>query len=219
MINTPLFDYISYMQFVLEGILFGLTLAILMGPIFIAVTQATLQHGTREGLAVTSGVWVSDMIIITLTYIFVQRLANVVESESFKLYLGITGGLVLIIFGISAYLKEMKFNTEKKKMSIKSFSGFWLKGFLVNTVNPFTFIFWIGTISTYVIGRNVSNKNTIIFMSSIMITIIVTDALKVFMAKLIRQKLGDEHINLFSKIAGVGLFLFGLFLIARVVLN
>lgn len=205
------------MQFVLEGIVFGLTLAILMGPIFIALTQASLQHGTKEGIAVASGVWISDFIIIALTYIFIQRISNVVESDSFKLYLGVSGGVVLMIFGVAAYLKEMKFTTEKRKMSIKSFSGFWLKGFLVNTVNPFTFIFWIGTISTYVIGRNVTNQEAIIFMATIMITIIITDALKVLLAKLIRKKLGDNDVNLFSKIAGVGLFLFGVFLIGRVV--
>ncbi len=205
------------MQLILQGILVGLTLAILLGPIFITITQASIEHGTKEGLSVCSGVWVSDILIIALTYLFVRRIAGVVESESFRLWMGIIGGLVLMSFGIGAYIKEMTFDTERKKLTIKSFSGFWLKGFLVNTINPFTFIFWIGIISSYIVTKKISDIDTMIFLGAIMVTIIITDASKVFAAKLLRQQLQDKHVNMFSKLAGVGLFVFGLFLIYRVV--
>jgi threonine/homoserine/homoserine lactone efflux protein len=204
------------MEFVLEGILFGLTLAVMMGPIFIAITQASIEMGTRPGLSVCLGVWISDFLIILGTYLFIRELGSLIESEVFKFYLGISGGLILIVFGIGSFFKQISLNVERKKLSIKSFTGFLTKGFLVNTINPFTFVFWIGVMSTYVLGRNTSTSQTILFLSSIMITIMLTDVLKVMGAKLIRKKLTQKHISIFSKTAGAALFIFGLFLIYRV---
>lgn len=204
------------MQFVFEGFLFGLTLSVMMGPIFVAMTQASLEHGTRQGLSVGFGVWLSDIIIICCTYLFIIKIVEVVKGDEFKFYLGIAGGVILIIFGVVSFFKKMNVNTERKKLSIKSFTGFVTKGFLVNTINPFTFIFWIGVMSTYVIGRNTDSVESIIFLSSIMITVISSDVLKILSAKLIRNKLTQDHIRTFSKISGVCLFIFGLFLIYRV---
>lgn len=52
------------MQYVFEGILLGLTLTILLGPIFVALTQTGIKHGIRAGISVGTGIWTSDLIVI-----------------------------------------------------------------------------------------------------------------------------------------------------------
>lgn len=201
---------------IVEGLLFGLTLSVLLGPIFIALTQTAIEKGGKAGMTVGLGVWVSDLIIISVCYAFINLISNTVEGENFKFWLGIAGGIVLMIFGIGAFIKKIDLNAEGAKHSYKSYAGFFIKGFAVNTINPFTFIFWISVISTYVIGRQIDLVDTATFLSTIMATVIVTDALKVLLAKLIRNKLTEKNIQVFTKVAGVGLFLFGVFLIFRV---
>jgi len=201
--------------YVIEGILFGLMLAIMLGPIFIALTQTSLEKGARAGMLVALGVWISDLIIVFLAYTFINSISDTIESDDFKFYLGLSGGIVLFFFGFIAFFKSVDLDVQQKKHSYKNLFGYWLKGFLVNTINPFTFIFWLGVISTYVIGRNISVTNTWIFLSTIIITIVITDALKVIGAKALRNVLSKNHIRLFSKISGVGLMIFGVFLIIR----
>lgn len=187
----------------------------MLGPIFIALTQTSLEKGARAGMLVGLGVWVSDLIIVFLAYTFINSISDTIESDAFKFYLGLSGGIVLFVFGLGAFFKTVDLDVQAKKHSYKNLLGYWLKGFLVNTVNPFTFIFWLGVISTYVIGRNISVQNTWIFLSTIIITIIVTDMLKVLGAKALRNVLSKKHIYWFSKISGIGLMIFGVFLIIR----
>ena len=203
--------------FIIEGILFGLTLTILLGPIFIVLTQIALEKGLKPGLVAGTGIWVSDFIIITVCYIFIYQIKKTVETEDFKFWLGLCGGALLIGFGLASMFKKVRINDEYQRFSARNYLEFWLKGFLVNTVNPFTFIFWIGVISTYVIGRNISTQNTLLFLGSIMVTIIITDSLKVILAKGIRHRLKVRHIRNFSIVAGVGLISFGIFLIYKVI--
>jgi len=126
-------------------------------------------------------------------------------------------GLVLITFGIATFLKKSTFDKDepRQKLSKRNYLGFFTKGFLVNTVNPFTFIFWISVISTYVLGRGIDNTEAVLFFGSILFVIVTTDILKVVLAKVIRQKLKANHIDMFSKVAGVVLFIFGVGLLVR----
>ena len=95
----------------------------------------------------------------------------------------------------------------------KDYFGFWMKGFLVNTVNPFTFIFWLGVISTKVIGINMNDTQAFVFISAIMLTIIITDTIKVLGAKAIRGRLESDHIKRISRVAGAALVVFGIVLL------
>ncbi len=205
------------MQFILEGILAGLGLAILLGPIFIALTQTSIEKGLKAGLTVGTGIWLSDLLIIVFSFLFVQTLNSIISADGFKFYLGTIGGAVLMLFGIGSFFSKIDLENKNTKHSVKNYMGFFLKGFIVNTVNPFTFIFWIGMISTYVIGRQCTTNESILFLSSIFATIIFTDGLKVIVAKMLRSKLKERQIKIFSRVAGIGLFSFGLFLIYQVI--
>lgn len=205
------------MQYIFEGLLFGLSLTLLLGPIFIALTQTSIEHGSKAGITVGIGVWFSDAMILTLSYLFVQRLSRLVEDNSFVYWMGLSGGLVLITFGIGTFLKKSSFdkNEPAQKLSKRNYAGFFTKGFLVNTVNPFTFLFWISVISTYVLSRGINNTQATLLFGSILLVIVTTDILKVVLAKVIRNKLQARHIDIFSKVAGVILFLFGVGLLVR----
>ncbi len=205
----------EYLSLISQGLLLGITLAILLGPIFVTLTQIALEKGARAGIVASTGVWVSDIIIITLCYIFVQRLNYLIEDSAFTYWMGLLGGFILISFGAGALFKKVDLVFGNTSHSTNDYLSFWTKGFLVNTVNPFTFVFWIGVISTYVIQAKISGLKSFVFFSSIMFMIILTDSLKVFLAKAIRTKLEQKHFTIFSRIAGIGLIIFGIALLLR----
>ncbi|HMR86510.1 MAG TPA: LysE family transporter [Saprospiraceae bacterium] len=203
------------MNLILDGLLLGLTLAILLGPIFVALTQTGIQRGVRAGLSVGTGIWISDVLVIITAYFFIKEIDEIAQNKSFHHWMGWIGGLILIIFGIISLLKEPKLDEKIPAFNAKSYAGYWTKGFAVNFFNPFTFVFWISVMTTYVIGKKIDGSDATLLFGSIMFTIIVTDSLKVVLAKLIRKKLTHNHIVLFGKLAGIILITFGVILILR----
>jgi len=205
------------MNFVLEGISLGLFLAVSLGPIFVTLTQASLEKGSIAGLAVGFGVWVSDIAILTTSLIMINKLSVLVKGDAFQFWLGLSGAIILGVYGIALIIKPIKPSPSQDLLSIRSFSAFFMKGLLINTVNPFTFIFWLSVLSTYMIGRSASNSDIITLLTTIMIVIIASDCAKVFLAKMIRKKLQEQHFHWISRIAGIGLIIFGCVLLIRVI--
>ncbi|MBK9737246.1 MAG: LysE family transporter [Saprospiraceae bacterium] len=203
------------MEMILEGILLGLTLTILLGPIFVALTQTGIEHGIRAGISVGSGIWVSDILIISATYFFIRKIGTLSQEKEFQFWMGLVGGCILIIFGLVSLFKKPILNEKTPAFNAKSFTGYWTKGFAVNFINPFTFVFWFGVMTTYVIGKGITGGQTILLFASIMSTIIITDSAKVILAKMIRSKMKPRHVYLFGKIAGTMLVIFGIVLLIK----
>jgi len=205
------------MEFFIEGLIFGLLLSVSLGPIFIALTQTSIEKGILPGLAVGSGIWISDFLFIFIFYNFIKTIKRTVESETFIFWMGISGAVVLLLFGIVLLVRKPELNYDHLKLSMKNYFGFWLKGFLVNTVNPFTFIFWMGVISTYIIGRDIDGTQSLILLGTILTVIILSDTGKVYLAHFLKKWLTHNHIKWVANISGVILILFGCFLAYQVI--
>ena len=205
------------MTFFLEGLLFGLILAVSLGPIFIALTQTSIEKGILPGLTVGSGIWISDILFVFFFYNFIKTVKSTIESEFFIFWMGMSGALVLLAFGLVLLITKPKLEYIETKLRKRNYVGFWLKGFLINTINPFTFVFWMGVISTYVIGRQIDGTQSAILLITILVVIVLSDMGKVYLANHIKKWLTPKHVNQISNFSGVILILFGLFLAFRVV--
>lgn len=203
------------MQYVVEGILFGLGLTILLGPLFIVLVQSSIEGGSRAGLIAASGIWISDVLFVVLGLNFVKTILPFVSSDGFKFYVALLGGLVLIGVGLNSFFKKAQLVFDKKTMSKKGVIGYWMQGFMVNTINPFTLIFWLTTITTFVFSRHLSQLEGILFTGSIVATIVVTDVLKVILAKYLRKSITQERLGKINKIAGIALIVFGFILMLK----
>jgi threonine/homoserine/homoserine lactone efflux protein len=206
------------MQIVLEGIGIGLALAMLIGPILVALTQTGIQYGFRAGLVVGAGIWVSDILVITSCWSFLHSFKILTQNRDFQLILGIAGSLILFLSGLYTFFSHKKKEISNLTFQSASLSALFVKGFAVNTINPFTFIFWLGIMTSYLQTKGVTDTRISILLASIMGPIIVTDSLKVILAKSVRNLLDAHYQRLFIRISGLGLMMFGLVLLVRVLL-
>jgi len=204
------------LEYILQGLLLGLTLSILLGPIFIALTQTSIEKGLRGGFFVGLGIWFSDILVILSSYFFIYQVELLINDYSFQFWMGLVGGFILIVTGIVSIINKPASKYEVKGFKAKNVIGLLSKGFAVNFFNPFTFLFWLGIMSTYVIGKGINGKETILLFGTILLTVIFTDSLKVLSAKWIAKKMKDSHIQKFIRVAGVLLIVFGVLLIGRV---
>ena len=138
----------------IEGYLAGLTLVILIGPVLFVLLHATLTQGRLSGVAVALGIFISDVLAVELC---LWGGGEWVRSAQVQTLLAGSGGLILLVLGLRYFLTSPLNLVTQPSLSTTKLSGFLLKGFLVNFVNPFAFAFcWI----VPAIGGNVARLAT-----------------------------------------------------------
>ena len=202
-------------ELIIEGVFLGLGLCFLLGPIFIVLIQASIERGARAGLIAASGIWLSDILIVYLVLHFIKNISPYVENKGFVFWMGLIGGGVLIGVGMATFVKKSTISFDQEGIGAKGYFHLWLRGFMVNTINPFTIIFWLSIATTRVSRRHLDGQDALLFMASIIVVIVLTDSIKVFLAKWIRTKITTEILMWINKIAGIALILFGFFMLIK----
>ena len=205
----------------LKGLLLGITLSFMIGPLFFSIIQASLEAGFRAGMAVAGGIWASDLLFIMVVQQGVQAMEDLIALPGFRFWAGIGGGIMLMAFGLVGLLSGRKSTSvpvageELTLLGKKGYFGKWLKGFLINTFNPGTLIFWLG-IATGMVAPNAWTRSEIaLFFGSMMAVLILTDLLKICAAKRVRMWLTPAHIVQVKRVIGLILVVFGVVLGAR----
>jgi threonine/homoserine/homoserine lactone efflux protein len=208
------------MQTILEGILLGLTLSILFsfGPALVAEIQTSIHRGFWAAVLLAFGVFLSDAAIVFLGFIGAVQI-----FENNKTILGFIGGVILIIFGIVTYRRKAvidvdSHNTELKQNNPK-FYMYILKGYFINFTNPFVWIFWMGVAAGFTANYKADKLLLIVFFTTTLGVVFLMDMLKIFSAFKIKKFIQTHNIVWINRIAGVGLVLFGLYLVIRTYLE
>lgn len=198
------------MGLITEGIVWGLVLSILAGPIFIALIQLGIERGVRAGMALSFGVLFSDMFYIVLVYMGMSQFS---DSESFQYYGSIIGGVILILFGIGTIFSKYE-PTEKVEITAKNYIGYFLKGITINISNPFVLFLWIG-VTKKMFEESMNLQWRISFVAALLATVLITDLIKLVLAKKIRNFMQPKHFKWLRRIAGVAFIVFGVILMLR----
>ena len=198
----------------LKGLLLGFTLSFMIGPLFFSIVEATLDRGYRAGLAVAAGIWCSDVLFILAVQKGMEAMKHIVAMHGFRFWAGIIGGLMLIAFGLTTWLNGKRANSVSAKeqqilVEEKGIIGLWLRGFLINSINPGTLIFWLGTATGIVAPQGWNTVETYLFFGAMMAVLVLTDTLKIYGAKFLRTWLTPAHILLVRRSIGLILFIFG----------
>lgn len=210
------------MELLWNGIKLGLVLSVLTGPIVFALLQTSIEQGFRAGAMLASGIWVSDLIFIAITYFGVAYVTELAKWDGLEFWLGIAGGVILLVVGSSMMLTKPppdEYFEQKKAVRFSSRFSLWTKGFLINTINPFTFFFWLGVSGMLFTKQALQPDEAQLFYGGLFGTIICTDCTKVGLAKIIRRWLKPKNILLIRKIAGITLLVFGVVLLIRALSN
>lgn len=201
------------MEVILNGILSGIVLAMLVGPVFFTILQTSIERGFRSGAFVAIGVSLSDTFYITLTYLGIYQFFY---KGNFKEYLAYVGGMVLLLFGLYyLFIKSRQLvQYDPEKIRVTKPWKLIGKGFLINGLSPMVLIFWVGTIgvATTKFGYTTPSK-AIPFFASIVSTVFFTDMMKAKLADKLRRILTPRFVRNLNIILGLVLIVFGLRLI------
>jgi threonine/homoserine/homoserine lactone efflux protein len=202
------------LEAVSQGFLLGLALCIAVGPSFFALIQTSIRNGFHSGIALATGIFLSDVACVALAYLGASRLF---DNPQNKLIIGVIGGTVLIVFGI--------YNLQKKTIIVgdnidikKSFSLplTVLKGFLLNILNPGVFLLWMGWMGIVSARGDFESHHVVIFFVVALITVLATDVLKAYGAYWIRRFLRPMLLVWMNRVVGVIMIICGIWMIVGV---
>jgi len=157
------------------------------------------------------GISLSDLTYVILSYLGVTQMA---QHNNFSFYPALLGGLILITFGVISFFKgRYRSNINQTKNNSKNFFKQIIKGFLINGINPFALIFWIGAMSLATVEYGYSGSKLRIFFMVVLITVFITDVTKSYLSNKLRQIINLPFVKVMNKIIGVVLITFGIRLI------
>lgn len=136
-------------EFLSAGVLFGLAAGFTPGPLLVLVISECLRHNIKAGIKVSIAPLITDVPIILISLLILNRLAN------FKVILGcisISGGLFIL------YLSYESLKTKGMELNFASHSSnSFRKGVITNALNPHPYIFYM-TVGAPIIFKSI-NQN------------------------------------------------------------
>ncbi len=197
------------MEIVFNGLKLGIVLALLIGPVFFAIIQTSVEKGFGNGVLVSLGVSVSDILYVTVCYF---GLVQFINEPGFRIYLAYAGGGILVLFGLYHLFIKSRRNVHPSLdiANEKKLYRYFIKGFIINGLSPMVLIFWIGTISVASIDFGYSKGfEFFIFFSVVLATVLMTDILKAYLADKLRRLVTQRSMMIMNIIVGVCLIIFG----------
>lgn len=188
---------------ILTGILLGLSTLLFVGPVFFYLIQATLQKGTYAGITAALGIILGDILYV---YFCLNGLENYLNKPGHIKAIAVTGGLLLLLLGLENFFRKPKANSNLTKSLNKSLVAIFFRAFVLNFVNPFVFVVWVGFL-TYS-ETKFSTQATPLILVFTLAVIFITDIIKVFLAKKLSCFFNTERLLLFRKFTGILMIIF-----------
>ena len=195
----------------LKGITLGIWLSLSVGPVLFSIIKQSLNNGHKGGMAFVFGVSLSDISLVLISTVFTQLFKRV---TAYMVEIGIAGCVFLLSLGIYYFFfKKIKVKDAAQpafQFRKSDYAKIFASGFLMNTLNPAVFLFWIAA-STGTIEHTIRER-AIIFTTCLAF-VLGSDIVKVLLAGKIRNRLTPRNIHIIGKVNGLILIVLGLLII------
>lgn len=180
------------------GFLTGVLMSVMLGTVFFALVQNSIDHGFRTGFFIAIGVISSDILLIALSWFNAELIP---EGSTTDLIVRLCGGVFLLLYGLSNLLKKEKASypkTEKKRM-VKFIS----MGFFLNALNPGNYIGWLALTTQIKTVAQYTLSDAVFYFSGALSAIFVMECVIAWGAAFLKPYITERFLALVNKIVGV----------------
>jgi len=209
------------------GIGLGLVLSIMLGPVFFILLETSIKKGIKSALFLDLGIFLSDLMYITIAYIFVNQLKDLDKNKNI-FWLLIVGGVIFIVFGFMTIRSKQ---SKKKPTSginpnqLKSNNYFTtvIKGFFLNAINPGILFYWLAIIGTLRGKEKLewasSDTTVILYLAVILVTFFTIDVFKIIGAEKLRNILTPAWMKVINRVLGIILICIGFIFLSQGIMS
>lgn len=188
-----------------EGFLVGLGMVIFIGPVFFTLLKSALSYGFWAGMMVALGIFMSDVVAVGLCSF---GAIPFFKNPDNQFWLAVGGSVMLFAIGLKYMLKPNVNVDADLQLKAGHYTAYFVKGFLVNFVNPFVFLVWISVIGLAQ-GKHGSGQELWIFLGAALLAILITDSTKVLFAHRIKKLIEPTFLLRAYQFIGVLMIGFG----------
>jgi len=197
------------MNVVIQGILLGLVLSTLIGPIFFVIIETSLKDGIRSAFFLDLGVILSDVFYLLVYFILIIYFGVDLKGfrESDYLYLlYLIGGVMFVSLSLIKIFKIKVKDTHSSpsEVEIKEKNTFKLvaTGFLLNVINPGVMVYWL-LAAIYAISQFGENYGNIMAYFGITLAVYFSiDILKIYTARQFKKLSQPKNLKIMNFVVG-----------------
>lgn len=193
---------VQTLDIILKGFLTGLMLSFSLGAVFFALIQNSIKGGYKTGIAIASGVILSDVIFVSFALLGTSLFS---QGDLRSQWVQLIAISFLLFLGIYTFINAKKPLDKTPSINSISFGNVMIyfgKGFLLNGLNPANFFAWtvICTYTTGTLGYTINNN--ILFFSFALLAIFLMESAISFGAHSIKRHLTDKIMLWVNRISG-----------------
>lgn len=190
------------------GLLTGLILSSMLGTVFFCLVQNSIINGFKSGAFVATGVIISDIILILLSYFSATLFPQGGHTE---MIVRICGAAFLLIMGIGNLRshKQILFpKADNKKPYVLA-----SKGFMLNVLNPGNYLSWLAVAATLHNVLHFSYSERWLYYTGALGGIFGMEMLISFAANWFKKFISDKFLHRIDVVLGIVFIIFSLLLI------
>lgn len=199
----------EYLKAFAFGFTSGAAMCLMLGTVFFALIQNSVDNGYRSGLKISFGVVVSDAIFI---FFAVFGTAFLPHFEHFDVYLRCISALLLLALGVPSLFRRAP-RVAYPESRFGNFVYYFGTGFLLNALNPTNFVIWV-SVATYLkaVERYDLTLESVYFAASLL-AIFGTQALISVFAYRLKRYFNERVLGIINKLSGAVFVGAGLYLL------
>lgn len=195
-------------SYFIKGIILGFSIAAPVGPIGVLCMRRTLSYGRWSGFFSGLGAATADAVYGAIAAFGLTAVTNALVGA--HLWLKLIGGIFLLYLGIRTYFRHPASNGLEVKRS--TLASDFISTFLLTFTNPMTILSFVAVFAGIGIG---TVDHDFAFAVSLIFGIFVGSSFWWFILSegiaTFRRKFSQKALQWINRLAGLILFLFGLY--------
>lgn len=191
---------------IISGFGTGVVLSCMLGTVFFALIQNSIDFGYKSGIFISLGVIFSDIFFISAAMAGISFLP---ETPQMTFYSSLIGGMLLVGLGTSNIFKR-KVEIKSSKIQFGNTLYYFGQGFLLNVLNPVNFFFWVAIVTHLQTEKYFSLNLQIVFFIFCLLAIFLTEVGISFSASKLRKLFTPLLLRRFNQVSGIIFVGFGM---------
>lgn len=180
----------------------GLVLSLGLGAVFFALIQNSIKSGYKTGIAIASGVILSDIIFVIFALLGTSLFSQGDLQSKWVQAIAISFLMALGIYTFIHAKKPIDRTVKSQSISFGNVLMYFGKGFFLNGLNPANFFAWTVICTTTTGTLHYTLNDNIIFFASSLVAIFLMETLISLGAHKIKNKLTDTVMFWINRISG-----------------
>lgn len=193
---------------ILYGLITGMVMSIMLGTVFFALVQNSIDQGFKSGISIALGVIVSDIVLISTAYFNSSLIPQGGITENI---VRVCGAVFLLIYGFNNFRQNRHVSYPSTRAGRIFF--FMRTGFFLNLLNPGNFIGWVVVTTNITQVARYSPHQCFMFYVAALSAIFGMEILIALGAAQLKKFISDKLLTSINYVVGVVFMLFSVVLI------